>query len=94
MEMNLKIGQIVRSKAGRDQNRYMVVVAVEDEFVFLCDGDMRKADSPKKKKIKHVAKTNHIAEDIVQKLQEHGKLSNAQLRKALVKYNFGDTEEG
>lgn len=48
---------IVRVKAGREANRFMVVVSEKDGFVYLADGKERKLAAPKKKNIKHVAFT-------------------------------------
>lgn len=53
-------GSIVKSSFGRDKDRYFVVVKVDGDFVFLVDGKVRKLLSPKKKRIKHINKTNEI----------------------------------
>lgn len=52
------VGDIVLSKAGRDKNKFMVVVREEGEFLYLADGKVRKLSSPKKKRIKHIAGTS------------------------------------
>lgn len=51
---NIKIGQVVRSKTGRDVGKYFVVIGKEDGYVFLADGDVRPVEAPKKKNIKHI----------------------------------------
>lgn len=56
--MDIKIGLIVKSAAGHDKGSYMVITAVEDDFVFLADGKHRKLAFPKKKRIKHLKLTN------------------------------------
>lgn len=55
-------GSIVRSLAGRDKGRFMVVVSAEKGFVFLADGKERKLLSPKKKNVRHIAPTNTVIE--------------------------------
>lgn len=51
----ISVGTVVMSKAGRDAKRAFVVVqVVDEEYVLLCDGDLRKLDKPKKKKLKHI----------------------------------------
>lgn len=51
----LQVGQLVRSRAGRDQGRYFMVSAlVDSEYVYLVDGQLRKMEKPKKKKRKHL----------------------------------------
>ena len=57
MENSLRLGQVVRSRAGRDKNRFFIVVMIRDEdYVYIADGDLRKIEKSKLKKIKHLAK--------------------------------------
>lgn len=61
---DLKVGQIVRSKAGRDKDEVFIVYEIVDSnFVLLVDGKIRKIDKPKKKKVKHLQKFNFIFDD-------------------------------
>ncbi len=53
--MDLVRGQLVRSRAGRDTARTFAVLAVEGQMLFLADGSLRRVNSPKRKKRKHVA---------------------------------------
>ncbi len=74
-------GDIVISKAGRDKKRSLIVLECLDEnYVLLVDGDLRKLDRPKKKKVIHLQKTNRKTERL-----EEAKTSrnNALLRKEL-----------
>lgn len=49
---DLQIGQVVRSKAGRDKGRVFVVVGkFDDQHVLVADGDLRKIEKPKKKSL-------------------------------------------
>lgn len=81
---NLEIGQIIISKAGRDAGRLFIVIdKVDEQFILLVDGDLRKVDRPKKKKIKHVAKTNRISGFIQKKLKQNEKITNAMVRKEI-----------
>ena len=79
MDLQIKPGDIVRSKAGRDKDRYFIVIRCEDVFAYVCDGDLRKTDKPKKKKIKHVNKTNTLLE------LDFDNISNSEIRKMLKK---------
>ena len=84
-------GQVVQSKAGRDKGRFMVVIGpADDDHTFICDGKLRKVSNPKKKKLKHLAKTNTVIKPIQQKLASGEKVSNAEIRKALEGYNQTD----
>ena len=55
--MEAKTGMIVRSLSGRDKGRFMVIVSMENGFVYLADGKERKLASPKKKNEKHICLT-------------------------------------
>jgi len=81
---DISLGQIVISTAGRDKGRKFVVLCIIDEkYVYISDGDIRKVEKPKLKKIKHLRKLNHVAEDIKDKLESCEKLSNSEIRKLL-----------
>lgn len=86
MEENFSTGDIVLSKAGRDSGRYFVVVSVDGIFVYICDGDLHKADKPKKKKIKHLKNTGNSSEYIATKLAEDLKVTNTELRRAIAEF--------
>ena len=82
--MELNAGDIVCSKAGRDKGKYFVVVATDgSEFVYICDGKLRKVDKPKKKKIKHLAKTSYVSVFIKDKLETGERVTNPDLRRVI-----------
>lgn len=81
--MELHAGEIVCSKAGRDKGKYFVVMEAGGEYAYICDGKLRKADKPKKKKIKHLAKTGETSETLAEKLTGGEKVTNPELRRAL-----------
>lgn len=78
-----EIGQIVRSKAGRDKDRWMLIVGIDGDYVFLADGDLRKISRPKRKKIKHITKTQSVITSIQKDLLSNKKIQNAEIRKRL-----------
>jgi len=80
---NIRIGQVVRSKAGRDQGRYFIVVKKEGERVYLADGDLRRIEAPKKKNVKHIQVTNHVVSEIASKIESGQNLSNREIRREL-----------
>ena len=66
----------------------MVVLELLDQnYVMVCDGGLRKISNPKKKKVKHLAKTNHIVTIIKEKLDNGEKINNAEIRKCLESFN-------
>ena len=81
---DISIGQIVISTAGRDKDyKFVVLCIIDDKYVYISDGDIRKLEKPKKKKLKHLKKLNYVAKDIKDKLESKGKLSNNEIRKLL-----------
>ena len=84
MDQNNPLGAVVKSKSGRDKDRYFLVVGIIDsEYVYISDGSLRKVDKPKKKKIKHLVFIDHVEEEISGALKAGKKVSNAALRKFL-----------
>ena len=70
----IREGQIVISKAGRDINRKFVILKIIDEnYVLISDGRLRKIDKPKLKKNKHLQKTNSFIDlEELYKLNDSG----------------------
>lgn len=83
-QTDLDIGQIVRSKTGRDQGRVFVVFGKTDNnHVLIVDGSLRRIDRPKKKKIKHLAKLNIVSKEIKDAILNNEKINNAFIRREL-----------
>lgn len=86
--MDFRDGSIVLSKAGRDQGKYFIVLKVVDEnFVLIADGDIRKVDNPKLKKCKHLENTGKTSERICEKLSEGVRVTNPELHRELAEFN-------
>ena len=84
---DLKVGQIVKSKAGRDKDKVFIINRILDEHhVLVCDGDLRKLSSPKKKKVKHLVIYNTLFTEFAEKLQSNENLDDAFVRKLLEPY--------
>ncbi len=79
-------GDLVLSEKGRDKDRYYVVMEVWPEYCFIADGDIRKTDRPKKKKIKHVVQTGFDSEFIKKKFAEGQRVTNTELRNEISKF--------
>jgi ribosomal protein L14E/L6E/L27E len=79
----LTVGRIVRSTAGRDKGRLFLVIGVADEeHLLIADGDLRKLEKPKKKKLKHLTATAAECE-----CPEIDKLRNSSVRKLIQNAN-------
>ena len=74
--MNLEIGNVVKSIAGRDKDSYFCVVEQSGDYVFIADGKERKLSKPKRKKIKHIQITQY-------KLHSEALQANKHLKKAI-----------
>ena len=83
---NFSIGDIVQSKAGRDRGGYYIIIRMDGIFAYICDGDLRKADKPKKKKLKHLKNTSVRSEYAASKLSQGLKVTNAELRRELEEF--------
>ena len=78
--MDVTAGSIVISKAGRDKGNIFLVLEVENGFSYIADGDKRKVEKPKKKKLIHLQKTNYIFENVSKDIE------NCQVRKFIAQY--------
>lgn len=48
------IGMLATSKAGHDKSEVYVIIAEDNEFVYLSDGRLKPLQKPKKKSKKHI----------------------------------------
>lgn len=62
--MEYRIGQVVRSIAGRDNGKAFIVVRTEGDYVYIADGETRRLEAPKKKKLKHIQGSYNVSEEI------------------------------
>ena len=81
--MEIVVGSVVRSIAGHDKGDYFIVLSLKDGYAYLADGKLRKAELPKKKKLKHIQKSGKIAVDLKERLDNNKPIENHELRKAL-----------
>lgn len=78
------IARVVISKSGRDQGRVFVITKVVNErFVMIVDGDLRKIENPKMKNIRHLQITNMKADDVASYLARGELPANHVIKKNL-----------
>ncbi len=83
------IGRYVISKAGHDEGRVYVVVACEQDYLYLADGRLKKADAPKKKKKKHVQITNSSADrELTEALERKDAHLDDRIKYAVKQYSM------
>ena len=81
---DLLVGQIVRSKAGRDKGEVFIVYEVlNGGFVSVVDGRRRPIARPKKKKFIHLQKYNTIIESF-EKMKNDMSFNDAYIRKTII----------
>lgn len=60
------LGRVVFSKTGRDNGRpFLIVRVVNDRYVIISDGDLRKIQNPKMKNVKHLTFSNLRADEVI-----------------------------
>lgn len=80
----LSMGQVVISTAGRDKgHKFVVLCIIDDQYVYISDGDTRKLEKPKKKKSKHLRKLSTVLQEIKDGTGSVERLSNSEIRKLL-----------
>ncbi|MDA8212671.1 MAG: KOW domain-containing RNA-binding protein [Clostridia bacterium] len=78
------VGQLVSSKAGRDADRYFLIYEVLDQsFVRVVDGDLRRVETPKRKRTKHLKPYQLVAGELAERVKSGQRVTNADVRKAI-----------
>jgi len=82
------LGEYVVSKSGRDKDRIFIVTSILDDlYVTVADGDLRRVEKPKKKKLKHLNPIDRVSEEIADKLNSNKKVTNLSVRREIEKLN-------
>lgn len=85
---DIAIGQVVKSRAGRDKGRvFLVLEVIDDQYVLVVDGDLRKLENPKRKKLKHLMVYNTVLNEFKERLESKIEINNAYIRKLLEPFN-------
>ncbi|MFY9381587.1 MAG: KOW domain-containing RNA-binding protein [Eubacteriales bacterium] len=86
------IGEVVLSLRGRDSKRRFVIIgaAAEVGYVYVADGRLRKVESPKKKKRKHLLTEGMATPEIVDAIR-CGSITNKKLWK-FIRSSSNDTD--
>lgn len=78
--VELQIGRVVYSRAGRDRGEFLAVAALEGETLWVCNGKDRPLERPKKKNRKHIGLTGTV-------LDSGSMSTNRSLRRALREFS-------
>ena len=82
------IGQLVRSKKGRDRGSFYLVIGIEKSVLLLSDGRKRGLSHPKRKNMLHVQPTRKIAADFARQALL-GSPRDEQIRQGLISLTEG-----
>ncbi|MDW7667255.1 MAG: KOW domain-containing RNA-binding protein [Bacillota bacterium] len=84
---DLQIGQLVKSKAGRDKGKLFIIKEIiNDKYVYIVDGELRKISNPKKKKVKHLIIYKRIFKEFQEQTKNSIKLTNVFVKKLIEPY--------
>lgn len=84
MQKSDYVGRVVYSNAGRDKGIKLIIIdVIDEEYVNIADGNLRKVEKPKKKKIKHLNITDIISVEIKKSILSGAKVSNSKIKKFL-----------
>lgn len=87
----VKLGQLVISKMGRDRGRLCVVVRrLDDCAVLVADGRTHKFTRPKRKNVKHLIKLNNVDESIADKIGRGSEVTDQEIAQLLDGYRAKD----
>ena len=87
------IGDFARSKAGHDKDRIYVIIEETQEFVWLCDGDLRSLEKLKKKNKRHVQPIKKISDELRDCCMQNGHFYNEGIKRAIKEYRISIKEE-
>ncbi|MCT8976487.1 KOW domain-containing RNA-binding protein [Clostridium sp. CX1] len=88
LDSNNYLGRIVYSKAGRDKDKFFIILGVLDkEYVHVADGVLRTVNRQKKKKVKHLGFTSVMADEIKNLLLSGEQVTDAMIREILQSYD-------
>ncbi len=89
--MEIVIGSIVYSKAGRDKdNCYLVIACDTNNYFWVVDGRAKTLAKPKKKNVKHLKYKGKVHNAIAEKLIAGKQVFDSEIKSALRAYQETD----
>lgn len=84
MNQDRLLGRVVIAKQGRDADKFFIIVGILDNvYVQIADGNRRKVEKPKKKKLIHIELTSEYDLELRKLLLENIKITNSKIRKII-----------
>lgn len=93
---NLKIGQVVSSKAGRDKGHFYLIYALDDvnDRVLLVDGEKRTPQTPKIKNPLHLQKTKIVNQLFQEKVNNGSVITANEIKEFFQSLELTGSEQG
>ncbi len=86
-----EIGRVAQSIAGRDTGRCFVIIEVMDDgYVMVADGSLRKLDRPKKKKLKHLKLKPVVIPIVKERMRSKDRLFDYEIRSHLESLGYNE----
>lgn len=83
MMREMKKGQLVTSRAGRDKNTNYIIFNWDSSFVYVVDGQYKRISNPKKKNVNHLWYSEKIDQELNEKMEQDLKITNKDIRDAM-----------
>lgn len=94
LHSKVNIGQVVKSLSGRDSGRFFLILDIKGwDMVQIVDGELRKLQNPKLKKLKHLMILNKVSENMDKINYNDLQSQNAFIRKELERLGCGNKKE-
>lgn len=88
---DIRLGQVVSSRAGRDRGKlYVIVSVIDDRTVSVADGEARTIDRAKRKNLRHLTIHPHVARELGDRLASGKTPSDNELRLYLTALHDAD----
>lgn len=79
---NFELGQLVKSKTGRDKGKYYFVCGKTQDGtrLLLADGRKRSVQKPKIKNCRHVQIVHYVAQQLKEKIEQQKAVTDEEIR--------------
>ena len=86
-------GQFATSKAGHDKGTLYMIVAEEEDFVYLSDGRLKEPGKPKKKNRRHIQPINAVDAGLKAKLEAGETVSPEEISYAIRQFGLNSEQQ-
>jgi hypothetical protein len=81
-------GRIVTSKAGHDRGSTYMVVATDQDYVYVADGRLKRVGSPKRKKSIHLQYTGYRDAMLGDRLEAGDVVRDEEIKRSIKMYTL------